>query len=114
MYVPSRYGGDTYFMSPDEFNLMSYIVIGIAIANLAVITWLVNRGKIFVSGLISMTVSNLLFAGYGSVIIGNVLSEQFGTGWSVIGVLVNVAVAIALFVPIILSIRSSKNGSETK
>jgi len=109
IYVPAKNGGKSYFTNPNEFQAMSYIAIGIAVA-LAVVTnvlaFVAKQQRIAVL----LASFFLTCAGiYGATILGNGLYELLGDAWFILGVAAPLAIAFGMETYLLIRMKSTLN-----
>lgn len=92
LYVPSKYGGDDFSLDSGKFAIMHAVAAGVAVYFAAISLWLSRRKQSMAA--MFMTIGLVAFAAiYSSVILGNVLYEEFGSFASVIGVIASLGAA---------------------
>lgn len=93
IYVPAKTGGHSYFTDPSEFQTMSYIAIGIALA-LAAATWFAVSKAKRLQIEVMLASFFLTCAGlYAATILGNGFHEWLGGAWSAVGIAVPLLIA---------------------
>lgn len=94
IYVPAKSGGHSYFTDAGEFQTISYIAIGVAVALAAATLFAVSRGKRLQIKV--MLASFFLTAAglYGATILGNGFHEWLGGAWSAAGIAIPLLIAL--------------------
>ncbi len=95
IYIPARSGGSSHFVSGAEFNTISLIAIAIAIGFTILVSILVKMGKsqaIFIT-MMAYFLGSIM---YLAIILGNAFHELWGGAWSVVAVVLTIAVLFGM------------------
>lgn len=111
--VPSKSGGQTYYVDPSEFAIVGNIAILVAAFMTALLVYLAKSGK---SGaLVLAMIVNFTFALlYFGVMFGNIAHAFWGEWWSVAGVAVALLIIAALELVFYQSIKPIRGGASPK
>jgi len=111
IYIPARSGGRTYYVSDNEFQATSMIILGAAALFLIAILLLVATRKYLAAFLISLLYTTLAVALYSTVMLGNGFDELWGGGWSVLGVMLSIALYSGITILIVMSRKGGLAGT---
>ena len=92
LHIPSRSSGDDFNLDSSQFTIMHAIAIGIAVYLTGMSLWFARQNQSQIA--MFMTIGMVIYASvYSALILGNVLSEEYGAFASVLGVVVSLGAA---------------------